>query len=254
MFVADKFVFIHLPRTGGTFVLDVIQKFFPSVREIGHHLPLTFLPDNYKNLPVLGTIRNPWDFYVSLYHYVLTNNRQSILAAWMTDYGTNSSFQQSARRLLDFGVNSTRLDALIEMLPEGMDYSIRQIPNLSKIVTHQMRGSGLGYYSSRFLEMFGSADNVFFCRLENLRHDLVRFFDLIGATTDQLCDYILALEKKNSSVHFHYSKYYTPELAELVSAREHPVIQRFGYKFEKQGFQSDGNSPLQTFKRSSGLP
>ena len=28
MIVTDKFVFVHLPRTGGTFVTDMIMKFF----------------------------------------------------------------------------------------------------------------------------------------------------------------------------------------------------------------------------------
>ena len=39
MIVTDKFVFVHLPRSGGTFVSEVIRKFFPSAHEIGHHLP-----------------------------------------------------------------------------------------------------------------------------------------------------------------------------------------------------------------------
>ena len=71
MIVTDKFVFVHLPRSGGTFVTGVIRKFFPSAHEIGHHLPRELLPREYSHLPVLGTVRNPWEFYVSLYHYVV---------------------------------------------------------------------------------------------------------------------------------------------------------------------------------------
>ena len=71
MIVTDKFVFVHLPRTGGTFVSEVIRKFFSSAHEIGHHFPLKLLPTKYSHLPVLGTVRNPWEFYVSWYHYVL---------------------------------------------------------------------------------------------------------------------------------------------------------------------------------------
>ena len=65
MLVTDKFVFVHLPRSGGTFVSEVIRKFFPSAYEIGYHLPRTLLPREYSHLPVLGTVRNPWEFYVS---------------------------------------------------------------------------------------------------------------------------------------------------------------------------------------------
>ena len=45
--------------------------------------------------------------------------------------------------------------------------------------------------------------------------------------------HILESEKKNTAEHRHYSSYYTPELAELVSIRDRSVIERFGYVFEK---------------------
>ena len=69
MLVTDKFVFVHLPRSGGTFVSEVIRKFFPSAHEIGYHLPRVLLPREYSHLPVLGGVRNPWEFYASWYHH-----------------------------------------------------------------------------------------------------------------------------------------------------------------------------------------
>ena len=85
MIVTDKFVFIHLARTGGTFVSEVIKKFFPSAQEIGRHLPRELLPKEYSHLPVLGTVRNPWEFYVSTYHYVWSRYATSILVSWMSE-------------------------------------------------------------------------------------------------------------------------------------------------------------------------
>jgi len=239
MFVTDKFAFVHLPRTGGSFVIDVIRKFFPSAHEIGHHLPLDLIPSEYRHLPILGTVRNPWDFYVSLYHYVSKKDPDSILAAWMSENGTGG-FQESARNLLNLGTHKKRLDALIEMLPQRVDYSKRQVPNVSKDKTRRIRGTGIGYYSFRFGEMFGNADNVFFCKLETLREDLVVFFDRIHAASDELRAYILLLNKQNASTHLHYSSYYSPELADLVLARERPIIEKFGYQFEER--YSEGSS------------
>jgi hypothetical protein len=40
-------------------------------------------------------------------------------------------FIGSARNLLNLGVNNERLDVLIEMLPEQVDYDRRSIPNIS---------------------------------------------------------------------------------------------------------------------------
>ena len=243
MIVADKFVFVHLPRTGGTFVSEIIRKFFPSAHEIGHHLPRELLPREYSHLPVLGTARNPWEFYVSLYHYARARDAASVLVSWMSENG-RLDFTGSIRNLLNHGVNDERFDVLSEMLPEHVDYSRTQIPNVTKDAMRRVRGTGVGYYAFRFNQMFGNADNVFFCRVETLKQDLVAFFEGIGAATDELREYVLHSDKKNSSEHLHYSTYYTPELAELVSIRDRAMIERFGYVFEQaSSVENEGPKP-----------
>jgi hypothetical protein len=232
MIVTDKFVFVHVPRSGGTFITGIIRKFFPSAHEIGHHLPLELLPREYSHLPVLGTVRNPWEFYVSLYHYVWPKDAASILVSWMSENG-RLGFEGSIRNLLNLGVNDERIDVLIEMLPERLDYSKRHIPSVTKDAMRRVRSTGVGYYTLRFNQMFGNADDVFFCRLETLRRDLVAFFEEIGAATDELLNYVLGSDKVNAADHLHYSTYYTPELAELVLLRDRPLIERFGYVFEQ---------------------
>jgi hypothetical protein len=232
MIVTDKFVFVHLPRSGGTFVTRVIRKFFPGAHEIGHHLPREFLPREYSHVPVLGTIRNPWEFYVSLYHYVWPRDAASVLGSWMSENG-RLGFKGSTRNLLNLSVNDERLDVLIEMLPERLDYSKRHIPSVTKDEMRRVRGTGVGYYTLRFNQMFGNADDVFFCPLETLRRDLVSFFEGIGTATNELRDYVFGSDKVNAADHLHYSTYYTPELAELVLLRDRPLIERFGYVFEQ---------------------
>ena len=232
MIVTDKFVFIHLARTGGTFVSEVIKKFFPSAHEIGRHLPRELLPREYSHLPVLGTVRNPWEFYVSSYHYMWSRYAASTFVSWMSDNG-RLGFTGSIRTLLNLGVDDERLDALIETLPEQVDHSRKNIPNMTKDAMRRARGTAVGYYTFRFNYLFGNADDVYFCRLETLRQDLVAFFEVIGAATDELRDYVLRLDKKNISEHLHYSTYYTPELAELVLIRDRPLIERFGYVFKQ---------------------
>jgi hypothetical protein len=232
MIVTDKFVFVHLPRTGGTFVSNVIRKFFPSAHEIGHHLPRELLPREYSNLPFLGTARNPWEFYVSLYHYAWARDAASVLVSWMSENG-RLDFTGSIRNVLNLGVNDERLDVLIDMLPEHVDYSRTLIPNVTKETMRRVRGTGVGYYTFRFNQMFGNADDVFFCRVETLKQDLIAFFEGIGAATDELRDYVLHSDKKNISEHLHYSTYYTSDLAELVSLRDQPLINIFGYVFDQ---------------------
>lgn len=245
MLVTDKFVFIHLPRTGGTFVSDVIAKFFPSAHEIGYHLPRELLPKEYSHLPILGAVRSPWEFYVSWYHHHKTSDRYSaqknvLFCAVSED--RKLDFTQTIRNALDLGVSQPLLDSLIQALPEDFDYKKRHIPNLTKRVMERIRGTGLGLYTFRFNQMFGQGDDIFFCRSESLRSDLMAFFERIGAASDALRNYVLGEDKKNISEHTHYSTYYTQELANLVLIRDGKVIERFGYAFERETLENRGGA------------
>ena len=232
MLVTDRFVFVHLPRSGGTFVSEVIRKFFPSAHEIGYHLPRVLLPREYSHLPVLGGVRNPWEFYASWYHHQYSNNSYSPLFCSLSE-NRKLDFDQTIRNALNLSVSDDKLDFLIQALPENFDYQKRHVPNLTKDVMRKIRGTGIGLYTFRFNLLFGQADDVFFCRVESLRSDLMAFFERIGAMSDALRSYVLSLDKKNISEHLHYSTYYTPELAELVLNRDRPLIERFGYVFEQ---------------------
>ena len=243
MIVTDKFVFVHLPRSGGTFISEIIQKFFPSAQQIGYHLPRTLLPKEYSHLPVLGGVRNPWEFYVSWYHHVLPRDAATPLVSWMTENGKHD-FAGTARNALNLGVDDKRLDDLIDKLPEQVDYRRRNIPNITKEAMRKVRGTGVGYYTFRFNHLFGNAEDIFLCRPENLRQDLLSFLERIGAATDELRDYVLRLEKKNIAEYRHYSTYYSPELAELVSVRDRQLIERFRFVFERDPSIGNGTETV----------
>jgi hypothetical protein len=232
MIVTDKFVFVHLPRTGGTFVSEVISKFFPSAHEIGYHLPRVVLPREYSHLPVLGGVRNPWEFYASWYHHQYAETKYSPLFCTLSE-NRKLDFIRTIHNALDLGVSDEKLDLLIQALPENFNYQKRHISNVTKSLMRRIRGTGLGLYTFRFNELFGPINDVFFCRVESLRADLIAFFEKIGAASDALRSYVLGMERKNISEHLHYSTYYTAELAELVLIRDRPLIERFGYAFER---------------------
>ena len=142
MLVTDKFVFLHLPRAGGTFVYDVVRKFFPSAREIGYHFPRELLPGEYSHLPVLGIVRNPWEFYASWYHHQDSNVRYSPLTNVL--FGCLSEnrkldFVQTIRNALDLGVSDDKLDFLIQksVILERVGMSNRLNSSRSRLGTLQ---------------------------------------------------------------------------------------------------------------------
>ena len=168
MLITDKFVFIHFPRAGGTFVYDVVKKFFPSAFEFGYHLPRELLPKEFAHLPILGTIRNPWDFYVSWFQHQNSNVnytlKKNVLFGVLSD-DRKLNLVQTIQNALDIGVNITKLNSLIQALPETYDFQERNIPNLTKGLMERVRGRAIGLYTFRFNQLFGHADDVHFCRI-----------------------------------------------------------------------------------------
>jgi hypothetical protein len=65
MYVNDKFVFLELQKTACSHIVKLFDKFTKG-KQIGKH---DFLREQDKDKLVLGSIRNPWDWYVSLWAY-----------------------------------------------------------------------------------------------------------------------------------------------------------------------------------------
>ncbi len=65
MFVTDKLVFVELHKTGGTHICSLLADLVGGVQEGKHNR----LNEKYKDRFILGSIRNPWDWYVSLWAY-----------------------------------------------------------------------------------------------------------------------------------------------------------------------------------------
>ena len=67
MIITDHFVYIHTSRTAGTFVNKLILDHVPGAQILQYHGHLGDLPEKYAHLPVIGLVRNPWDWYVSMF-------------------------------------------------------------------------------------------------------------------------------------------------------------------------------------------
>jgi len=86
MIITEGFVYIHLPKTGGSFVENVLNRlyrdqpgmFVDTATSEGRawvgsgtdqHQTVGEIPASYRNLPVLFTVRNPFDHHVSFYEF-----------------------------------------------------------------------------------------------------------------------------------------------------------------------------------------
>jgi hypothetical protein len=71
MLITPDFVFIHMPKTGGTFITEMLRLVYGSrAVETGQkHATCDEIPAADREKPILSVIRSPFDRYVSQYHY-----------------------------------------------------------------------------------------------------------------------------------------------------------------------------------------
>lgn len=75
MLICDRFVYVHMPKTGGTFVRHALASLLGKcgIRFVDDrdrkHAGVDSIPDSHRHLPVIATIRSPFDHLVSLYEF-----------------------------------------------------------------------------------------------------------------------------------------------------------------------------------------
>lgn len=71
MLITPDIVFIHMPKTGGTFITEMLRLVYGArAVETGQkHATCNEIPMAERGKPILSVIRSPFDRYVSQYHY-----------------------------------------------------------------------------------------------------------------------------------------------------------------------------------------
>ncbi len=271
MIVTNKFVFIHLHKSGGTFVRKVILELFPDAQQIGYrHYSITMIPQEYQNLPVLGVVRNPWDFYVSYYAF-----QKSLVAQFEAEKGNLSEreyqslvdrgidprngidilfdvlsnegrldFVQTTTNLLNLSNKAGRLDELLEVMPTELERRGKSTPvqkqglrgmHVTRDDLEAIRDTGEGFYTFLFRHMYNFRKSIYFARMETLRKDLITCLQQMDIELNKpQQDLIWGAARENVSTHEKYLSYYTPELENLVRKKDALLINKFTYKFSNK--------------------
>ena len=69
MVATEHFLFLHLPKMGGSFVTRHLLRLFPGAENSDKHGFRCQIPHKHRHLPLVGCIRNPYDWYVSAYEF-----------------------------------------------------------------------------------------------------------------------------------------------------------------------------------------
>jgi hypothetical protein len=229
MIATERFVFLHLHKSGGSFVNAVLLRHVPGARQLGYHLPRSMIPHELSHLPVLGLVRNPWSYYVSWYAFQSARRQPNALYRILSDDG-RLEFAATIRNMVNLGSDEARLDRLIEALPA--QYTNQGL-NLPGFALRSMRGSGVGFYTFLYRYLYGDGPALI-GHMEALREELLRLLaQLQQPLGDAMREHILHAAPVNTSRHEAYLGYYDAPLRQLVAERDAEVIERHGYRFDQ---------------------
>lgn len=228
MIVCDHLVFIHLHKSGGTFVNQLLLQCLPSARHIGYHLPYRELPLEYRSLPVLGTVRNPWDYYVSWYFFQQGQARPNALFQICSN-DRQLGCAETIRNLASLATDSARLNALRRELPNAFGPAGL---NLTKACLDDLRGREVGFYSFLHNRMYAGAEALTIVQMERLREGLRQALAHFGVLPNDRVDLFLEQAPRlNVTSHEPYGHYFDDELRDLVGALDRKIITEHGYRF-----------------------
>lgn len=240
MIVTDHFTYIHVSRTGGTFLNRLVLDQAPGARMLQYHGHLEKLPAAYSHLPVIGFVRNPWDWYVSMFHDY--RRKRQFVFQIISEQGT-LDFESTAARFLNLGDGSGESRELLRRLAAAAPTTIdtrrpgqNHLPGL-RSDHFSNYPAGIGYYGWLFNLMFrtGRERNILFGRFENLRKDALRLFEETGVPiSKRITNYLGAAPALNASPRpGNFTDAYSQTLERLVAERERGLIEKFDYKFQR---------------------
>lgn len=244
MVLTDDFVYLHQPKTGGTFVTKMLERLYTGSgrRWVNTHKHggCSDIPEAWRGKPLLTTLRNPYDRYVSQYRF-----------GWW-------------KRHPDMYCGEEEMRAMFPHYPDLSFGEFLLLANTKFVNRHQREETGfrnehfpeerrLGWHTEQFVrfycvnprEVFSTIDEdylatgrcrrdmfpVTFTFSEDLNRGLHAFLLERGHAPEALA-FILDAEKiypaeGGRAPEDRWETYYTPELKRLVRTRERLIFSLF---------------------------
>lgn len=240
MLITREFVFIHLPRTAGDFIRAICEAHFPTNFLVGHdlrkHGSIGDLPEACRGLPVFSVVRNPWDWYVSWYHYLkgsgrLPTHRKLVRANNDLFVRVSGDFRN------DFPTTVANL----------FDEAFWDCQPPRGRTLHRARRRDVGLLTMHVHRQLGDPPppGVVVGATESLRPDFLGFLRGIGLSLPQA--FVRDLERRrplNRSRRRDFRGYYDDDLRALIGHKERAVISAYGYTFRPADATTCTSTPL----------
>jgi hypothetical protein len=234
LLITKYFIFVHYKKTGGTFLRRLFRDHLPAdwvVDRQPMHAGWNKIPEQYAHLPAIAFIRNPWDWYVSWYHwenqYLGSGDRPTPEREghpWATLFGRGEyDFKEAVTRAC------TRREG-----GRAWEIAMRAWDVDMLTASH---ATMTGHYPAPLppeLAHMRPPDRrpVEVARFENLRDELLSFMDRHDVPLpDGFVDAVQSYPPQHASRRSAYVDYYDDELRELVAHNARYVIAAHGYEY-----------------------
>lgn len=252
MIATEKFVYVHMPKTGGTFVATVLFRlqnilqtryvrtprrpntFFRKMAGPMKHAPVRAIPRSQRQKLVLGTVRNPYDYYVSQYEFGWWKRTE-----WLKYYRAVPGFKERYSSFPNLSFEEyLRLEAAAYGSPQNSEFDSEQAIGLQ---TEQF----LQFYCREPEKVLPFIDDDYimqrryeaeltdirFIKTSRLNQELHDFLLEMGCDVEDLA-FILPMGKvlpggKGRRKDQRWQDYYTPELKRNVRQRERLLFSMF---------------------------
>ena len=228
MLVCERFAFVHLHKSGGTFINQMMVRCLRDTRRIGYHLPYRELPEEFRSLPTLGTVRNPLAYYVSWYHFQAQLHASKRNALFnICSESASLDFAGTIENLVHLHDRPALVERLVQAFPEHYQgFGL----NLRKADIRTISGSGRGFYTFLYRRAYEGAPAPTILRQEELRAALTEFLDTRYPGPAQPWRAFLAMAPDlNTSRHRAVLDYYTPALKAKIESSDAEIFAAHRY-------------------------
>lgn len=241
-------LFVHLPKCGGTFIETALHAEYGNKSQIfdtdnlRHYSPSIEDKAKYK---VIGNIRNPFSFYVSIWsyamkcymHYIKQQNREVFLPAIQNIMRKDSSI---ARRIFEDPNNIENFKEWFHLInTEKFVYLGDPINFSNNVKLPEVKESyldkGIGLSTWRYIKMYQHfqfeylnkieedylLDDVI--KIENVDEDIKRLFGF---------EINYSAVNYNKSEHLDYRLYYDQSMIDYILEADKYIFKKFNYDFE----------------------
>ena len=270
MYLSKDLCYLELHRTGSVHILKLLEKYFPDGKKIGMHNRAN--EEIYSSkIFFLGSIRNPWDWYVSLWgkgcdgwgelYTRLTSkkiyfNRLGLKTKpWLSPYIFLQQFTKPLKKwneVFSDSKNPKNFRSWLKLFlneriyDDGSGYALSSIHNFSGQLTYrylclfskktdQLFNNSITNFEN--LKHFDTYQNIlnYIIKSEILEDNFIEFLNMLNIKIDlNEKKLINSLTRTNkSSRKSNFLEYYDQECIDIVGKKEKLIIDKYNYDFPK---------------------